>query len=1370
MMKSKELLGKMSVPGKLLLVVLLAVVGVIASFMISGPTTVMTPEGVSASSGVHHTGDSQALADEDEGNNTPSKDATTDPKTGLTTRDDGTGIQEVKTIELKACPELSDSFDNLPDTIKNSSKREKCTDEEQKLWSAMVEAGGGTPRSEQIRLANTGSLLTAINYLPTVRWTTNLNGGIGTFKTAPDLKDKQSLLRGVSMLYGFMGGLVITVGALAWTFLTFLVALAFSADIASRGIHFVDFMVAWFGSLLTSSGGAISILGLVLVCSLVAQLIRMVLPTGKGNLIGTRAGNARAMGGVRSAVSNAVIGFVFFVGFIFISHQATKNHVLSSDGVAEYVDSSQRSAIGKYATKEMAEGEAVAQDIAKGSGVDIEVRNNLRVDLPVSALKEPDNWATLSPGWMMGNMFKFIHWATAKVVEIPLVLAQATNESNAVAGDSGVCTTYIDGKRGLFLATPAAKTYNLGADLLTSLDILFERLVIDPYVSAAFGPGSSGQSAYCRVMESGSGTTTGEQILAMRASGLYGKIVGLGGMGTIGGEGSSDIIAPGNPWKKISIQPKGGTLLDEAGYPVMLGEYGGYKKREGSNDDDDCGYNPLCYGKKGLSAVGNSVKAVGNAINNTAQAFTDPTKVLMNALGTKETVDDGTKRSAGGELHDKTDSANGPNLSYDASMKALQRVFGPGAVHSDAEFETLAYFAACRPIVGTDEMKIARSWEGAEKAEPLEGAGELTVSDCLKDSIIGPYTNGGFGGGSESEEESVEASSDQKAWLYKPRDSDNEKTTFMGFSVSGDDTNDNSAISKLSKARGSALYGGEALGFYERAASGNITIAVTFSALVVLGSVWVAYKYLLKIILGALFAGFILIGASFGFFMGIAGMIVPTDATRKFFRTSFFATFSSGAASALVSVALVSLVALSRIFEFMFLGGIGYLLGGMGGAYAWFEPLMIFATVIAASMLVEKAFGKLMGGKGPKISNWGAVSALSGMAAQPLRHAMDPQSEPLFSNWNREGAEEWFKDTKGKLKGKDKPEVLSDDDVDPEESALDDALNDEDDTTEDTASDNDTTEDESRDEGQDRVDEAKGGASPLGNSLPDVEATKATLDVDDDDDFERYANAYGASPFGGLFNPFGSHDDDDDDTPTSGLGGTRGSDQQRDHHVPPAADDTVTSYNEPPANPSEPPMPSKPARNQVGENGWNGNVPEVDLSSVDAVYQEAIAQMSAQYQGAAQQMASNFADAVARQGESLSRMAGEVQFNDTGQNAIREAVSSYNRQANNLSEQIAVETGNGIKAMLSPDVVNNAISQASANAHTMQQVMESQMGPALSRSLAVFHEEVGRSIAKETARGVEQSIPDISASASRPIAAEMTRAITEEITRNMGRK
>lgn len=1341
MHNKRAFFSRITWPAKMALIALIGIMAALGVQFASGPTEVMTAQGSAIASSIG-SDQSVAQAAPQGGSSEDSVDPTT-------------GIIETKTVALKACPVSDESFNQLPTNLQNTV--ETCSPEQQALWDQLVALGGGTPRSEQVKLANTGSLLEATSYLPVSTWSTE----IGTFSSAPDLKGFEWASM-ISNLIAFIAGWIVAMVGYLWMIIMFVVAFAFSADIATRGIHFIDFMTAWVSSLLTSSTGAmIGIVPIIFLAALSVQMIALIFPGKGGKLLGTRSGNMAAGTAIREVIVSIAISLGAFCAFVFMGAQAQKNHDLTSQGIVQNISSTEKSAIGKLATQEN-QAKAVAEDIGSNAGVKaVEVQNVLTADIPVSAIKEPENWATFSPGWILGNLFKVINWGTAKIVEIPLTLSQATNQSSITGNDVNSCNIYIDGKRGLFLATPAAGTYELASNLMVSMDIMFQRLVLDPYSQAAFGGGGSGSSAYCRVLESASGTSTGEQVLAMRASGLYGAIVGTGGMGTIGGEGSADIVAPGNPWKHVSVETTGGTLVDATGNPAMLTTYDQYAVSDAdSGDSTDSKSAVEKLGSVISGSVGAVTSAAGSLVDltmNPTGAVTDLVKDqagnLVESLGTEETIDDPSSQDSSipGSVE-----IGGGSLDYSASMTALQRVFGPGIVNTDGQFESLAYFAACRPVVGTKTMNLAGAWVGAEQAEPAEGAGELTAENCLSDSIIGPYSNGGFGGGSEDKENAVAGGADQKAWLYKPRDSDNKRTNLFGFTI-GDDLNDKSSIAKLGKARGNIMRSNEAVEFYQ-ATSGNLTWKVFITVAVIVTGVWVVYKYIVKMLVGALFAGFLLIGAGIAFIFALAALIFPAAPMRNFFRTSAMSVLSSAAASAFVSIILVTIVAMSRVFEFMLLGAIGYVLGGNNSLFILLEPLIVLLTIIGAAIIVEKGAKKLFGG--PSIASWATVGAISGMAAQPIRNLTDPGNEPLFNGYNGKPI---LEEGKNPFKKEDK-EVLGDDDVVSEGSGLGQmARNFMDGRRDDEAGvdengnpinpDEDTVTGDSNEVNEARVNSANETVS----LIKDEEQQKRGENAPTADEQRTMAEGLTGNP---EYDSTGVLDEAANQTmDASAMLSGAGADMS----VMDMANNDSNSVN----NMAQNATPEQFSRLDLGNGGWSNSAPQFDTTAANDLYAEALENMRTRMQGGMDDMALSAATAMEQQTETLGRMAGSVSITPESTQALDQAVQQYSDSARRLTQDLTIQTSNGITGSLSAETVNSIIENTRSGFAEMQTMMTNQVVSATGPAMAQFQEQLAQSVSQETARAIESSIPGLTAAVSRPIAASVTAAITSQISRNL---
>lgn len=829
-------------------------------------------------------------------------------------------------------------------------------------------------------------------------------------------------------------------------------------------------------------------------------------------------------------------------------------------------------------------------------------------------------------------------------------------------------------------------------------------------------------------------------------------------MGTIGGEGSADIVAPGNPWKHVSVETTGGTLVDATGNPAMLTTYDQYAVSEANNGN-------ATDSKSAVEEFGSVIAGAAGVVTSTASALLDLPSFfgglvkdqagnLVESLGTEETIDDPSSQDSSipGSVE-----IGGGTLDYSASMTALQRVFGPGIVNTDGQFESLAYFAACRPVVGTKTMNLAGAWVGAEQAEPAEGAGELTAENCLSDSIIGPYSNGGFGGGSEDKENAVAGGADQKAWLYKPRDSDNKRTNLFGFTI-GDDLNDKSSIAKLGKARGNIMRSNEAVEFYQ-ATSGNLTWKVFITVAVIVTGVWVVYKYIVKMLVGALFAGFLLIGAGIAFIFALAALIFPAAPMRNFFRTSAMSVLSSAAASAFVSIILVTIVAMSRVFEFMLLGAIGYVLGGNNSLFILLEPLIVLLTIIGAAIIVEKGAKKLFGG--PSIASWATVGAISGMAAQPIRNLTDPGNEPLFNGYNGKPI---LEEGKNPFKKEDK-EVLGDDDVVSEGTALGqmarnlmDGKRDDEEGVDENGNaikpdGDDTVSGDSNEVNEERVKSANETVSLIKGE----EQQKRGENAPSADEQRTMAEGLTGNPeydSTGVLNEAANQAMDASAT-LSGAGA--------DMSVMDMANNDANSVN----NMAQNATPEQFSRLDLGNGGWSNSAPQFDTTAANDLYAEALENMRTRMQGGMDDMALSAATAMEQQTETLGRMAGSVSITPESTQALDQAVQQYSDSARRLTQDLTIQTSNGITGSLSAETVNSIIENTRSGFAEMQTMMTNQVVSATGPAMAQFQEQLAQSVSQETARAIEASIPGLTAAVSRPIAASVTAAITSQISRNL---
>lgn len=1358
--------------------ILLAILAFSVSQSLSGPTSIKTPTGASAQqttnllSNNHGSLAGLAYADDDDfdtngsQNNPDSNGYTENPS----------GIKEIESIQIKACPTIAARAQSLPVALRN--KVELCTPDEEQLWNRIIELGAGTPRSEQLRLANTGSLISASQYLPVMNWSSE----VGNFNTAPDLKG-MTFSTLLPALLGFIATLCATVVGYAWMVLMFLVTLGFTADIAARAMHFIDFMVAWMGSLFTSSNGnVIAVLAALTFLSLLVHLLSLIFPATGRKFIGTRLGRVERANNVREVVISFALSLGALAMFIFIASQAQKNHLMDSHGAISALSSSESSAIAKYVEDQRQQDE-FADEISDPDGLKtVDIANRISADVPVSVLKEPSNWAVMSPGWIIGNLFRGINWATQAIATVPLQLSQAMNpDPTRTSDDLDTCGVYIDGKRGLFLATPAAHNYEMASNLLVGMDMLFQRMVLEPYSVAAFGGGSSGKSVYCRALDSAAGTTTGTQVLAMRASGLYGAIVGTGGMGTVGGEGSNAIVAPGNPWKTVDVQASNGTLLGSDGYPIMLTMYDQYKTTEAEKEDQSV----LQRARGALSSALGAVKNLGgglvnkvlpdNRATNAAKALAsgDPTGALLSALGGK-TEEIGDERFV--DSVQKTVDIGGEDVKYSSSMTALQRVFGPGVVNEDAQFEAQAYFAACRPVVGTTNMRLAAAWNGVEAAEPTTGdAPPLTEQDCVNDAIIGPYTNGGFGGGSENDENKIEASSPQKKFLYKPRDADGRRTVLFGFSF-GADGDDRSSLQRLSRDADNG--GSEAKDFYQ-ASTGTYTTATLVTVVVMVVGIWVIYKYILKMLVGALFSGFLLVGAALMFFGTLALMVFPIKSIRRWFRTAFFSVLSSAMATSLVALLLLLIIACSRTFEFMLSGALSYAFDMSGTFSSIIEPMVVLVTVVAAAVMIEKITKKVLGG--PSISSWDSVGAISGMALQPLRSGLDgSHGTPLFSGYNgraladlgRKGRDKYDKaaetvmDTKentvdGRRKAADLYQSKFGNDGDPQDPNSSD--------TTDPAETAEQKHEEAKRDAEETVNRAKGESGDGdsdgdsdGDGIPDASDTTDNGDSPTSAEQKKYAEEMGGN---GDFNPTEGLE------PNAPLSGGADGVTQRDAAaasgvLPSPATSPVDSARADDIRNRADQSGTAPSRSDLGRNGWNNINIEPDFSASTAQFQAALNQYVQGMQSSVDQTTQQFSDSLTEAGSQLSRMAGGISVDTSRATAgIQEAVNSFGRNLGTTVNELGSSASSSINELLDPQQLSRTIGNARANSAAIRQAMQSEMASTMAPAIRMYQEHAARQIAEETSRAIADSQERLASTVARPLGAATARAIDEAIRR-----
>ncbi|MDI9907989.1 hypothetical protein [Rhodococcus sp. IEGM 1406] len=167
--------------------------------------------------------------------------------------------------------------------------------------------------------------------------------------------------------------------------------------------------------------------------------------------------------------------------------------------------------------------------------------NGTGAGIPDGASSDPSAWAVASPGWIItktGWIFSLIGGAASSVL-----LMGTDSITSGASYENDTCHRYVESLHAIYENSAASSGDLTKGRILTSFDNLVGLLHFDNYKLAALGDSSSADATWCRFAESQAKISVGDQIFVSRVAGLYGELIGTGGMGIF--DGTNDVVDPG---------------------------------------------------------------------------------------------------------------------------------------------------------------------------------------------------------------------------------------------------------------------------------------------------------------------------------------------------------------------------------------------------------------------------------------------------------------------------------------------------------------------------------------------------------------------------------------------------------------------------------------------------------------------------------------------------------------------------------------------------------------------------------------------------------------------------------------------------------
>lgn len=452
------------------------------------------------------------------------------------------------------------------------------------------------------------TLFGACNYLTYCRWASS----VGTPTPSSSITNATNIPNTGAAIFG---QILFALTGLAYFALGVILQIAVSIDVVSKGIFISDYVFAHLisGSLMSDQGDVadaalISSGQVVLGTILLVNLILYVILFGVSPLKGYQLGPFGAVMHVRRLIMSAIMTAVIFALILIMSAAAQRNH-------SEFDHDNPAPIASKVG--------AVEDMSAIGVGV-----SGAFQDDRINAINDPENWATLSPGWATA-------WASKIMYSVGGVFVGGINSLSqsitAIADrDSiGTCTYYVDGMHSVFRSTPAAQNLGGRGEILVTYDNMVRNLHFNNYRMAFGSSTTSSSNSWCRAAEAQAESPIADQLMIARVAGLYKEIIGTGNLGISGVNGSPEdseggelVDADGN-WVNADAQITAGTI------------FGPYFQNEDSMHRSSI-YFAVCQWTPGSNVsinkewhgvqwydTGDQSNAVGNLINRGVQPILD---------------------------------------------------------------------------------------------------------------------------------------------------------------------------------------------------------------------------------------------------------------------------------------------------------------------------------------------------------------------------------------------------------------------------------------------------------------------------------------------------------------------------------------------------------------------------------------------------------------------------------------------------------------------------------------------------------------------------------------------------------------------------
>lgn len=335
------------------------------------------------------------------------------------------------------------------------------------------------------------------------------------------------------VITGFFGLLILSIASAGALLVGLALTLANSISLVDKVLYFIDYMFYTVGGkLLGLDGQPSTFLTMIILGSLLAAAFSVLVPKLKP---GSSSNGLKTVATTLLAV--VVLGM--------ISVQATKNH--NDPSVS---------------------GSGTADIASNGVGIGDTIEDSVSREKYAS---DPDSWALGSPGWLVSTAMNL----TNELGGVFTGVIDGITHSLTRTGEQGAgsaCDRYISGMHAVYKTSGAGREMAGKSNIMIAYDRLISQLYFTNYRLAAVGDSVGAENSWCRMAENQSGSPVGDQVMIARTAGLYGELIGTGGLGNFTGNAKSDPYAISmsavnltGGSAKYTVGQSSGVLVDQDG-------------------------------------------------------------------------------------------------------------------------------------------------------------------------------------------------------------------------------------------------------------------------------------------------------------------------------------------------------------------------------------------------------------------------------------------------------------------------------------------------------------------------------------------------------------------------------------------------------------------------------------------------------------------------------------------------------------------------------------------------------------------------------------------------------------------------------------